>query len=298
MLFHASPVNLIFGWIFLSLHYYLLNERLGIIFETQHLMRFVFLISLLFTSIFSFAQLKELNRQVVDAQCFDIDKLGNFYFVNDNVLKKTDSKLEFGESYDVYSLGDISLIDVSNPLKILLFYKDFNAILFVDNNLSELTDPILLDDTEYYSVDAVATNQYGGFWIYNSLDASVIGLDKDLELVQEGVNLLSVVGGAEIIEMKLSTDYIALHFKSNEIVVLDKFANYYTKYPVSKDSQFDIDNNKLFIIGSDGLKIIDLERKKSDLIQLSLSDIRDMAVSANKVYILAENSLITFQILY
>ncbi|PLX06772.1 MAG: hypothetical protein C0596_13790 [Marinilabiliales bacterium] len=261
-------------------------------------MKFYIIIFLLMLSVLSMAQLKEVQRQTVQTEKFDLDKLGNFYFINDNVLKKTNNKLEFITSYDLYSLGDISLFDVSNPLRILLFYKDFNAVLFIDNNFSELTDPILLDDTKYYSEDAIASNQFGGVWIYNSLNSSVVCLDKDLETVQEGMNLYSVVGDAEILEMKLSTDFIVLHFDSNELVVLDKFANFYTKYTVTEGAQFDLDNNILYTIDEDGFQIINLDLKETSFMQLELDDVRDMAVSADKLYVLAENSLITFQILY
>jgi len=40
-------------------------------------------------------------------------------------------------------------LDVSNPLKPLLFNPFYNQILFFDNQLTPIGDPVFLDDLEH-----------------------------------------------------------------------------------------------------------------------------------------------------
>ncbi len=65
------------------------------------------------------------------------DVLGYFYYSKNNVLykQKQAEKLE----YKNLSLGKIESVDLINPLKILVFYKEFNAVVLLDNQLSEIT---------------------------------------------------------------------------------------------------------------------------------------------------------------
>ena len=242
------------------------------------------------------AQIKEIGRINIDADKFNLDKLGNFYFITNNVLEKMDKSITLLYSYDNNTFGSISMTDVSDPLRILVFYKDFNRIVYLDKNLAELRDPVLLDDLDYLSVDVVASSQQGGFWIYDNQNSRVVCFDNNLNVVQEGMDLYSVINGAEITDLQISTDYIVLK-SSESLLVLDKFANFYTKIAIGQNALFVLDNNKVYLIESDELSFIDLDTKSSYTKVLGLDYIKDFKVSGNKLYILAENSLITFQIL-
>lgn len=73
----------------------------------------------------------------IDADRFvGADAFKNIYYTKKNVLyKKTkDTTLSFSS----VSLGDMTTIDIKNPLKILVFFQDHNAIALLDNNLSIL----------------------------------------------------------------------------------------------------------------------------------------------------------------
>src|ERR1035438_10348121 len=77
---------------------------------------------------------KTIEGDIVD---FTVDNTGNIYLLNkNNQLKKLDAN---GDSIAVYNAvniyGDIYSVDVSNPLKILLYYKDFTTIVEVDRLL-------------------------------------------------------------------------------------------------------------------------------------------------------------------
>src|SRR5271156_1161522 len=74
----------------------------------------------------SFLLNKTIRADIVD---FTVDNLGNIYLLSkDNQLKKLNAN---GDSAAVFNAvtkyGNIYFIDVTNPLKILLYYKDFST---------------------------------------------------------------------------------------------------------------------------------------------------------------------------
>jgi len=64
------------------------------------------------------------------------DHLGQFYMFDDKQITKYDQKGNRVCSYSNNQLGSISHADVSDPLRIMLFYRDFNKLVFLDKNLA------------------------------------------------------------------------------------------------------------------------------------------------------------------
>ncbi len=252
---------------------------------------------LVFVSCLSVAQVQELDRQRLEAEMFELDKLGSFYFVNENILTKTDKDLTVICTYDNFSWGAISLVDVSDPLRVLVFYKDFNRLIYLDKNFAELRDPVLLDDVEFYNVDVLASSQQGGFWIYDNQSVQAINLTQNLNVNQKGTNLYALTEGAKMINMQISADFIVIETEFHEIIVLDKFANYYTKIDNLSGAPICLDNNILYTLDGSLMSSLNLNTNIKSIIDIPISDIKDFEVSGSRIFILSENSLITFQIL-
>jgi hypothetical protein len=64
---------------------------------------------------------------------FNVDNLDNIYFIVNNQLKKINAN---GDSVavfnDVKKFGNPSYIDVTNPLKALLYYKNYSTVVVLD----------------------------------------------------------------------------------------------------------------------------------------------------------------------
>src|ERR1051325_2600855 len=88
----------------------------------------------------SILTVRELNFIEGSFSDFYVDNLDNVYLLNkDNQVKKLNNK---GDSVSVFNAlrkyGDIYSIDVSNPLKILVYYKEFGTIVVLDRFLSSI----------------------------------------------------------------------------------------------------------------------------------------------------------------
>ena len=99
------------------------------------------------------------------------DQFGFHYSIKNNVLSKNNKDESF--EYKNISLGKPKKIDIQNPLKIMLFYENFNTIILLDNQLSE-TQKINLSENEV-PIMATATGiaSQNRLWIYNSLTQEI-----------------------------------------------------------------------------------------------------------------------------
>src|SRR5690242_21647545 len=79
----------------------------------------------------SFKLIKKIKGDIVS---FTVDNLDNIYILNSrNQVKKLNANGDSVAVYnDVKKYGNASLVDASNPLKVLMYYKDFGTIVALD----------------------------------------------------------------------------------------------------------------------------------------------------------------------
>ncbi|MES1222847.1 MAG: hypothetical protein ABUT20_45565, partial [Bacteroidota bacterium] len=131
----------------------------------------------------AFVLSKTIEGDIAD---FTADNVGNIYLLSKtNQLKKISPG---GDSLAVYNavtrFGDMSFIDVTNPLKILLYYKDFATIVETDRFLNIL-NTIDLRTLGIFQVRAIGLAYDNNIWIYDELDAKLKRVADDGTLVSQ-----------------------------------------------------------------------------------------------------------------
>jgi hypothetical protein len=134
----------------------------------------------------SFQLTLTLTQDIVD---FDIDNLGNIYVINaGNQLKKLGPK---GDSLavfnDVRRYGKIASIDATNPLKILVYYRDFTTILELDRFLN-IINSIDLRPLNILQAKAVGLAYDNNVWVFDELDARLKRIADDGTLVDQSTD--------------------------------------------------------------------------------------------------------------
>ena len=129
----------------------------------------------------SFQLLRRFNTAVVQLA---VDNLDNLY-----VLSATDQLKKFnaqGDSVGVYNqvkrFGPLQAIDVTNPLKVLLFYKEFSTIVVLDRLLT-LRAAVDLRKLNIIQTSAVALSYDGNIWLFDEYESK-------LKKINEAGNLL------------------------------------------------------------------------------------------------------------
>ncbi|MFD2908212.1 hypothetical protein ACFSX9_05635 [Flavobacterium ardleyense] len=101
------------------------------------------------------------------------DNQQNFYSLKENVLSKTNKDQNF--EYKNVSLGKITKVDFQNPLQIVVFYKNFNSVVLLDNQFNEIKKIDFNLQNNPINAEAVALSSQNQLWIYDGI-TSKIGL--------------------------------------------------------------------------------------------------------------------------
>ena len=130
---------------------------------------------LLSTTILGFSQSikpKLINNLKIENDIFaGFDALNDYYYAKNNVFFKKTEQQTF--EYKNLFFGKITAIDIQNPLKIVLFYQDFNTIVTLDNQLNESQKLNLSDFPIPINAEAFGISANNSLWIYNSLDNKI-----------------------------------------------------------------------------------------------------------------------------
>ena len=145
---------------------------------------FVWLLSFAFTTVLANSDTmlhvvlqKEIPGEYTN---FYTDNLGDIFLISKtNQIKKFNSDLDSVAVFnDVRRYGNIYSLDVSNPLKIVVYYKDFATILVLDRFLN-IRNTIDLRKYGILQAKAVAQSYDNNYWIFDELDNNIKKIDDN-----------------------------------------------------------------------------------------------------------------------
>ena len=224
------------------------------------------------------------------------DDFENYYYLRDNSLFKKSATNTY--SYMNTQLGAIASVDISNPLKILVFYRDFNTILLLDNRLNELSDRINLNEENYGKNAHFATvSSNNNLWIY-SLDDNVLTL-WDYENKQ-------ALFESQPLQF-YSSDFEAIFQYSNykkcwlvseeDLVEFNEFGSFIASKPLSAVQALGSFNDQLSYLQNNRLFV----RRDEEPVLLNNIDPRHLStnffVNKNWLYFFRSNQLFRYRIL-
>lgn len=109
-----------------------------------------------------------LKTEAVKAELIGgYDKFDNFYYTtaNNNFIKRSNGK---ETTFSNVQLGTIESVDVFNPLKINIFYKDLNSFVILDNRMA---DVFIIDFNQlqpFRNITHLSTGPDNTVWIFNT----------------------------------------------------------------------------------------------------------------------------------
>lgn len=131
-----------------------------------------------------------LSKQIpMKSNYITSDIFNNVYIVSKTDLQKLNEEGIVLNTYSNKNLGDITFVDATNPMRIILFYVHFNQVFFLNNKLSPLSEPILLDDLGFTSVGSVCNSMQNGFWIFDSRNSQLVMISSSLQVVFKGTKI-------------------------------------------------------------------------------------------------------------
>jgi hypothetical protein len=220
------------------------------------------------------------------------DNLGNIYTITNDVLEKYDRKGNLVKTYSNKSLGKISSVDASNPLKLVLFYKDFSQVLFLDNMLSLSGDPVRLADLNLEQAQLVSSSHNNGIWLYNQQNFELLRLDQNLQKVQQTGNI------TQLISQKINPNFLLennnmvyLNDPSVGILVFDIYGTYYKTIPLKSLTSIQLNDEEIFYFSDKKLKSFHLKTLEEKNYPLPDSTAIAARIEKEGLFLLKKNSL-------
>lgn len=221
------------------------------------------------------------------------DAFGWKYTINNNVFKKTKVGESSKYNYNNIALGDIHRVDLQNPLQIVLFYKNFNSAVLLDNqlnetyrvNFSELPMPML--------AEAVGLASQNRLWVYDT-NTQQVGLydvnartfkalippfNKTLQYYQSGYN------------------YFYWADDTNSLYAVNLFGkvSFLGALPSFKKIQL-INSKQLLLQNDNGLYLYNLEKDSSQEIAILEKSFVNFSYTAHILSIFTKNEITLYKI--
>lgn len=110
-------------------------------------------------------ELKKSQTPIELDSLIGVNGFNTIYYTKNNVFfKKENEKIS---QYNNLQLGEITAANTFNPLKINLFYQDFNTVIILDNSLAEIYKIDFNTQQPFKNVSHISTGYDNTLWIYN-----------------------------------------------------------------------------------------------------------------------------------
>lgn len=177
-------------------------------------------------------KLKQIYHATIET--FTADNLGNLYIITPtDQLKKLDPE---GDSLAVFNevrrYGTLYTMDVTNPLKLILYYKDFSTVVTLDRFLNRI-NTVDLRALSIFQAKAVALSYDNNIWVYDEQASKLKKIGDDGRLLLETVDLRQAMDQVPSPEKIIDRDgFVYLYDPEVGIFVFDYYGTLKNKIPI------------------------------------------------------------------
>lgn len=223
-----------------------------------------------------------------------VDALDNVYAVAGGSLIKfspTDNSILTYNNVKKY--GNPSLVDVTNPFKTIVFFKNYATIVVLDKYLAN-KNTINLRKKGIFSVSAIGSSYDNKIWIFDEQDFKLKKIEEDGSVIMESNDLRIITGEAPIpVRIFDNEGFVYLYDTNSGFFIFDYYGAFKGKLPFTKWQEVLSSNG--FFYGRENNKIFSYEIKTRLFKEFNLpqSFISSSAITTNngKIYLLKETGI-------
>src|SRR6266487_422697 len=240
----------------------------------------------------SYKLIASITGDVVD---FAVDNLDNVY-----VLTSTDQLKKYtsnGDSVAVFNnvkkFGKVSTIDVSNPLKVLLYYKDFSTIVVLDRLLT-MRNSIDLRQHNIFQVNAIGQSYDNNIWLYDEGDSKLKKINDEGKAILETADFRLLFNQAPHIQNIYDQDgFVYLYDPEQSVFVFDYYGALRNKILISGWQDFKVAGKFIFGINNDTLHRYEINtfRLDEDKLPIPLNNSLKVNFTSSRLYALKKDLL-------
>lgn len=250
-----------------------------------------FLLFLLSCNHFLFADSLTLVKKI-DARVsfFTTDHLGNCYLVTDSGMYKYDQDGNFQASFTNKSFGAIHFVDATDPMKVLIFNKDFYNVVILDNKLS-LNSKFNILDLGLQQPILICTSRHDGYWVFDKQTNQLKKFNSSLQSMFESSDVSQLIRSelnpSFLIE---SEKWLWLNNPSSGILVFDMYGTYLKTIDTVQTAStvsFQADDDKIIFSETNTLKEINTSKfTVNEIVYSELNEATKMRIEQGRLYVL------------
>jgi hypothetical protein len=223
----------------------------------------------------------------------EVDAFGNIYVINNDEIIKYNVDGVLQKKFSTKRYGKIDFVDAMNPLKVLVYYKDFQQILFLDNQLTASSNMISLESLGHEQSSLVCSSSNNSFWIYDKQNNELCRFDSELKSLVKTGNLKRILDvDIKPNYMQEHNNYVYLNCPNEGILVFDIYGTFYKTIPLKNLKEFNIVNGDVFYYDNHHLKQYQAQTFNTIEKQFADTLIANVIWQNNKIYKVYQDSLV------
>ncbi len=243
-------------------------------------------------SAFVFTKEKTLFTIQTAFNLFTTDNLTNSYFVKGEEIIKYNPGGKQLLKYSNKRYGRVTTIDATNPLKVLLYYKDFQQIVFLDNQLSQNGTVISLESLGYEQTDLVCTSFNNSFWIYNKQSNELLRFNENSQQIAKTGNLKQLLRADLKPDFMIEQNsFLYLNCPDLGIYVFDMYGTFNKIISLQKLPAFQVNDNILYYYRDTKLCSYDTKAFEEKCISYNDSLLKNVRLEKDRLFFQYKDSV-------
>ncbi|MEM7103196.1 MAG: hypothetical protein AAF502_08710 [Bacteroidota bacterium] len=257
------------------------------------------ILSLILIACFSSMAQDSLKYQLsatldIKASYLVTDVLQNIYAVDeDGELIKFSPEGEELYRFNEFTLGMPTLIDATNPFKVLLYYPEFQTVVTLDNTLSK-TGSFDLFDLDFDIIEALCFSNDGNIWLYDPISFKVKKIDNSARTLLSSSDLSLVLESALEPSFLLEREnWLFVNDPESGILVFDVYGEYSKTLDMPGLRSFQVVDGRIIYFNDKTLHAFDLQSLDRYIISIPETEkaIQNVRIEKERLYLALEDEV-------
>jgi hypothetical protein len=260
---------------------------------------FFLIVAVLFSiRVWAVDDLKVIKSIPMQGRIMSVDELGNVYVVRDNnsLVKFTDA----GDSSTFYRSvlnGEIGSVDVTNPLRVVVYYPAYAKVMLLDRMLAPKNE-LDLKKLNIISNATVALSADGNLWVYDKFNVRLLKINEQLQQIGESNDLrqqlAEVPDPAYMVERERK---VYMSDSTQGIYTFDQYGTYINTLSLYGVGQLQVYGTQLVYRHSDTLLSYDYKKIVDNKLMLPAKEksIVSAAICRSTLYVLYKDELVLYR---
>lgn len=241
-----------------------------------------------------FKLLFEINRE---SQFILADNLKNIYLISEFGISMygPNGVLRFENS--IKNLGHITSVDLNFSLKPMVFFKDMNSIVVLDNTMSMQGNPVRLSQYDLNWASVASKSADNHYWFFDSQTLELIRTDLAMKKVRSSGNISQMLG------IDLKPNFIVEHngwvYMNNPetgILVFDIYGTYFKQIPIKNLTRLQVTDQFILYLQNEKLFQYNLKTFETKELSIPAENASSVQISKDLLFISDSKSVRAYQI--